>query len=439
VTDLDPRDWLNSLVNLETGVGVPSGSRRGAPTLERIGTLLRYLGSPEAEFPAIHLTGTNGKTSTARIITQLLVQLGLQVGSFTSPHLERVNERITYQGEPIADADLDELLRVVALVEEQVHVHPSFFDVMTAAAFRWFADIAVHVGVVEVGLGGTWDTTNAVDGQVAVVTNVAVDHVEFLGPTREEIAAEKAGIVKRGSFLVLGETDPDLADFFLDRGPGAVARRDIDFGVRSNVLAVGGRLVDLYTPLAAYTDVLLPLHGAHQADNAAAALAAAEAFVGAPIDAAIVEGAFAQVRSPGRLEIVRRQPLVILDGAHNVAGAIALRAALGEEFSTGPRTLVVGLLREKEPHDMLAALGIDDASMLVCCRPPSPRALSPEAVATAARELGFRDEQIEVADSVAEGVSTALLATSDDGQIVITGSLYTVGAARSILVRERTS
>lgn len=433
--DLDPRDWLDSLVNLETGVGVPPGSRRGAPTLERIGALLRYLGSPEDEFPAIHLTGTNGKTSTARILTQLLVQVGLQVGSFTSPHLEHVNERITYQGEPIADADLDELLRVVALVEEQVHVHPSFFDVMTAAAFRWFADIAVHVGVVEVGLGGTWDTTNTVDGRVAVVTNVSVDHVEYLGPTREEIAAEKAGIVKPGAFLVLGETDPDLAGFFLDRGPGAVARRDVDFGVRSNALAVGGRLVDIYTPLAAYSDLLLPLHGAHQADNASAALAAAEAFVGAPIDSAVVAAAFARVRSPGRLEIVRRQPLVVLDGAHNVAGAAALRASLAEEFSTGARTLVVGMLREKEPHDMLAALGLDEAATLVCCRPPSPRALPPEAVAAAARDLGFPPERIEVADAVATGVSTALLATPDDGQIVITGSLYTVGAARSILVR----
>jgi len=431
----DPRAFLNSLVNMESGVGVPAGSRRGAPTLERIRALLTYLGSPETQFPAIHLTGTNGKTSTARIMTQLLTHMGFSVGSFTSPHLERVNERIMYQGEPISDHDLDEVLAAVALVEEQVQVNPSFFDVLTAAAFRWFDDIAVDVAVVEVGLGGTWDTTNVVDGRVAVVTNVGIDHVEYLGPTREQIASQKAGIVKPGSILVLGETDPDIADLFLDRGAERVIRRDADFGVRSNVLALGGRLIDVYTPHRTYADLQLPLHGAYQADNAAAALAATEAFVGAALDDDVVAAAFANVRSPGRLEVVGRQPLILLDGAHNVAGAEALRAALSEEFASGPRTLVVGLLREKDPHEMLGALGIDEASVLVLCRPPSPRALDPALLAKAAVELGFDEEHIEVVDTVKEAVATAILNTPDDGQIVISGSLYLVGAARTILVR----
>jgi dihydrofolate synthase/folylpolyglutamate synthase len=433
----DPRAWLASHVNLETGVGVPSSMRRAtAPTRARIDALLKYLGSPELEFPAVHLTGTNGKTSTARMITQLLSSVGLSIGTYTSPDLEHVNERIAYQGLPIPDDDLDELLGTVALVEQALDLHPSYFEILTAAAFRWFADLAVDAAVVEVGLGGTWDATNSLDTRVAVVTNVSIDHVEYLGPTREQIAAEKAGIVKPGAVLVLGETDPDLTRFFVDRGPADVLQRDVDFGVRDNTLAVGGRLVELYTPLASYPDLLIPLHGAYQADNAAIALAAAEAFLNAPIAADVVADAFSRVRSPGRLEVVRRTPLVVLDGAHNVAGAEALREALFEEFATGPRTLVVGLLREKEPHEMLRALGIDEAALVVCCPPPSPRALDPQVVAAAARELGIADDQVVVADTVSDAVTEALLSTPDEGQIVITGSLYVVGAARSILVND---
>ncbi len=433
---MDARAWLDSHVNLETGVGVPAASTRAtAPSRERIEALLRYLGSPELEYPAVHITGTNGKTSTARMITQLLGSIGLSVGSYTSPHLERVNERIAYQGEPISDADLDELLRTVAIVEGELDIHPSFFDVLTAAAYRWFADLAVDAAVVEVGLGGTWDATNSLDTRVAVVTNVALDHVEYLGPTRAQVAAEKAGIVTPGSTLVLGETDPELEHFFTDRGAAEVLRRDVDFGVRDNVLAIGGRLLELYTPMASYADVLVPLHGAHQADNAAIALTAAEAFLGAPLDPEVVAGAFALVRSPGRLELVRRRPLVILDGAHNVAGAEALRAALVEEFASGPRTLLVGIMREKEPHEMLTALGIDDAARLVCCPPPSGRALDPSVLGDAAIELGFPEEEIEIAESVSEAVTLALLSTPEEGQVVVTGSLYVVGAARSLLVK----
>jgi len=435
VTGFDARSWLDAHVNLETGLGVPAQRERGAPTLERISTLLRYLGSPELEFPAIHLTGTNGKTSTARMMTQLLVSLGVRVGSYTSPHLERVNERISVDGEPIEDDALDELLHAVALVEQAVAVHPSYFEVLTAAAFRYFDDVAVDVAVVEVGLGGTWDATNVVDAGVSVVTNISVDHVEYLGPTRERIASEKAGIVKPGSTLVLGETDADLQDIFEARQPARLWRRDADFGVRVNALALGGRVVDLYTPDAAYADVFVPLHGAHQADNAAAALAATEAFIGDVLDPRIVTSAFAEVRSPGRLEIVGRQPLVILDGAHNVAGASALRAALDEEFAGAPRTIVVGLLREKEPHEMLTALGIDDAALVVCCRPPSPRGLDPQLVAKAAADLGVPIDRVEVVETVAEAVGTAQLSTPIEGQIVITGSLYVVGAARALLVR----
>jgi len=426
--------WLSSHVNLES-LNVTSGSRRGPPTLERISTLMQYLGSHELEFPAVHITGTNGKTTTVRVLTELLAALGLKVGACTSPHIQRVNERMSIDGEPIDDDALHEMLYAVSLVEQSVGVEPSYFDVVTSAAFRWFADEAVDVAVVEVGMGGTWDATNVVDGRVAVVTNVSVDHVEYLGPTREQIAQEKAGIVKPGATLVLGETDPNIQAIFEAREAARVFRRDVDFGVRRNVLAIGGRLVDLRSPGAEYPDVFLPLHGAHQADNAAIALAAAESFVGATLSFDVVADALGRVQSPGRLEVVGRQPLVLLDGAHNVAGAQALRAALDEEFSEGPRTLVVGLLREKEPHEMLAALGVEELQgMLVCCSPPSPRALEASFVAKAAVDLGLPEERIEVVERVEDAVSTALLATPPDGQIVITGSLYVVGAARSVLV-----
>lgn len=431
----DARAWLDSHVNLEAGVGLPAGRRASTPSLRRMEALLELLGSPQLEVPTVHVTGTNGKTSVTRMCSGLLEALGLKTGAYTSPHLERVNQRIALRGEVIPDDAFDDLLATVRTAEEAMEERPSYFEVITAAALRWFADEAVDAAVVEVGMGGTWDATNVVDGHVAVVTNVSVDHVEYLGPTLEQIAAEKAGIVKPGSALVLGETDDDLAGLFLDRHAASVVRRGVDFGVSTTEMAHGGRVVSLYTATSRYPEVYVPLHGAHQADNAAVALAGAEAFAGRPLDADVVDAAFASVRSPGRLEVVGRAPLVLLDGAHNVAGAEALRAALSEEFAPASRTLVVGLLRQKEPHEMLTALGVGDAALVVCCRPPSPRALDPEVVARAAADLGVPDDRVEVVDSVAEGVAAALLGTSEVGQIVITGSLYVVGAARSILVK----
>jgi dihydrofolate synthase/folylpolyglutamate synthase len=437
LTDTPARAWLKSHINLEAGLGTPASRERGAPTLDRIGTLLKYFGSPEVEYPAVQITGTNGKTTTAHMISALLTASGLKVGTITSPDLQRVNERMEVDGVPVDDETLDDLLFSAALVEREVGVEASYFEILIAVALRWFADEAVDVAVAEVGLGGTWDATNLVDGRVAVVTNVAIDHTEYLGSTRESIATEKAGIVKPGATLVLGETDAKIQRIFEARDAERIVRRDVDFGVRRNVLAIGGRLLDLYTSEAEYLDVKLPLHGAYQGDNAAIALAAAEAFVGDALAESVVTNAFANVRSPGRLEVVGRQPLILLDGAHNVAGAHALRAALEEEFGDAQRTLVVGFLREKDPREMLEALGVRELQgILVCCRPPSPRALLPSFVAQAAIELGMPPERVEVVDDVAEAVSAALLATPPDGQIVIAGSLYTVGAARSVLVRD---
>jgi dihydrofolate synthase/folylpolyglutamate synthase len=337
-------------------------------------------------------------------------------------------------GEPIDDPTLDELLVRIAAVEDLLPDSPSYFEILTAAALLWFGDIAVDVAVVEVGLGGSGDATNVLDGRVAVVTNVSLDHAEFIGPSIGEIAVEKAGIVDPGATLVLGETDPALALPFLARGAERVVTRGVDFGVRANALAHGGRLLDLYTPEATYHDVFLPLHGAHQADNAAVALAAVECFLGGALDASLVSDAFATVRTPGRLEVVGHQPLVLLDGVKNVAGAHALRLALAEDFADSPRTFVVGLMREKEPHEMLEALGVLHADRLICCRPDNPRGLPGAAVAVAARELGMDPARIDVIDDVHDAVARAVTTSASDAQVVVTGSLYVVSPARRMLV-----
>jgi dihydrofolate synthase / folylpolyglutamate synthase len=429
------RAWLDAHVNLES-TGLPPGAdrRTTAPTLDRIRALVELLGSPQETYPEIHLTGTNGKTSAARMTSALLEASGLSVGTYTSPHLEEVNERLVWNGQPVDDATLAQLLSGIADIEAHLPDRPSYFEILTAAALSWFSDVAVDVAVVEVGVGGTWDATNVVDGRIAVVTNVSVDHVEYLGPTREQIATDKAGIVKPGSTLVLGEADPALVPRFLDRGATDVVTRDDAFGVTANRPAHGGRVADLFTPNARYEGVYVPLHGAYQADNAVAALTAAECFLGHPVSEEVVAEAFRAVRSPGRLEVLGHQPLVLLDGAHNVAGAHALQAALTEEFPASPRTLVIGLLREKEPHEMLEALDAKHVERLLCCRPPSPRALDPAVVAAAGADVGVDPARIETFDTVDDAVARARAVTDDDAQIVVTGSLYTVGAARHALV-----
>jgi dihydrofolate synthase/folylpolyglutamate synthase len=340
---------------------------------------------------------------------------------------------VVWNGDPIDDASLARVLTQIALTEEFLTELPSYFEIMIAAAFTFFADVAVHAGVIEVGMGGTWDATNVVDADVAVVTNVGLDHQAFLGSTRAEIAADKAGIIRPHTTLVLGETDPELIAIFEARDPARTWRRDRDFGVRIGRLAHGGHLVDLYTPEAEYPEVFVPLHGAHQLDNAALALAAAQAHVGVPLDEEAVHEGFARVTSPGRLEVMGTQPLILLDGAHNAAGAAALTRALRDEFAPQPRTLVVGLLREKDPAEMLAALDVVGVEHLVCTRPPTPRALDPVSVADAALALGVAEDRIDVLPDPVAAVNRARDLTSADGQIVVTGSLYVVGAVRAAL------
>jgi dihydrofolate synthase/folylpolyglutamate synthase len=267
-----------------------------------------------------------------------------------------------------------------------------------------------------------------------VVTNVELDHVEYLGPTRADIAEEKAGIVKPGATLVLGETSPDLVPTFTSRGADRVVLRDLDFRVVSNGVAHGGRLLELSTPYATYPEVFLPLHGAHQGDNAAVALTAVECFLDRALGASIVGSAFAAAESPGRLEVVGHDPLIVIDGTKNIAGARAVRAALAEEFPHTRRTWVIGILQQKDALQMLEALGVARGDTVVCCRADIVRSRDPHEVADAARALGVDDAHVQVVDRIADAVDYAVETSEPDAQVVVAGSLYVAGPARAHLV-----
>jgi len=422
--------FLDDHINLEAMV---AGTRASAPTLERVRALCDVMGDPQQQYPIVHLTGTNGKTSTARIVTRLLMAKGLAVGTYTSPDLERINERLAWNDAPISDAAFAELIESLAGLEPLVSEHPSRFDLLTAAAFRWFADIAVDAAVLEVGLGGQWDATNVADGQVAVITSIGLDHTEFLGPTRRHVAAEKVGIVKPGATLVVGELDDEVGDILTTTIAARTLVLGRDFACTDNRVAHGGRLVSIRTPGASYDDIFLPLHGAHQAANAACALAATEAFFDAPLGSDVVEEGFAAVTSPGRLEVVGRRPLVLLDGVKNAEGARASMATIDEEFGTPTRrVIVIGLLRGRDPAEVLSEFRVADAASVITCPAPSPRTVPAAVLADVARTLGA---QAEAAPSVTEAIARGLAVAEPDDLLLITGSQYVVGAARTVLVR----
>jgi len=424
----DALAWLDRHQNLERMLADRS---RATPNPARMAKLMQVLGDPQTAMPVIHVTGTNGKTSTARAIAQLLTAKGLSVGTFTSPHLESINERITAHGEPIDDDALAGLLSDIADLEGLLgpDLRPTWFEILAAASFRFFADRPVDIAVVEVGLGGRWDATNVVDADVAVVTNVGLDHTELLGPNRSDIAREKAGIIKRRSVLVLGERDGQLRAIFERENPAALWLIGRDYGCSRNDMAVGGRMLDVRTPGSTYEGLWLGLHGRHQADNFATAVAATEAFFSAPTEDAAVRESAATVSSPGRMEIVGRQPLVILDGAKNPDGAAAAAATLTEEFGEiRSRILVVGMLGGKDPVEMLSALDAGHAGLVIACLPPSPRALPATDVAAAATALGV---PVEVIEAVPDAMRLAIERATADDLILVTGSLYVVGAARA--------
>jgi dihydrofolate synthase/folylpolyglutamate synthase len=438
---LDPEDvepaqlapalaYLDSHVNFEK---TPS-RRRDAPTLDRMLSLCAHLGDPQSAYPVVHVTGTNGKGSTVRMVSSLLAAHGLSVGSYTSPHLEALNERMVFAGRPISDAELASALLGISQLEDHLDLSLTHFEVLTAAALRWFADVAVDVAVVEVGLGGRWDSTNVVTGSVAVVTNVGLDHAEVIGPTRREIAIEKAGIIKPSSTAIIGETDPSLVPLF-DAQPAAAAwHRGSEFDCLRNVAAYGGRVIDVLTPVdLATTDILLPLFGPHQGDNAACALAATQAFFDRPIDPSVALSAFASVEVPGRFEIMKRHPLVVLDGAHNPDGARALAATLADDMAGRyPDVLVVGYTAGRDPAEMLSLVGASHARVIIACAPPHPRALPTSSVVDAVASLGLTAEVAQTS-SVPAAVARAMESVSDEEFVLVTGSLYVVGDARKVL------
>lgn len=423
-------DYSEALAYLDEHASYEKTGRVTSPSTDSIARLCAAMGDPQLSQPVIHVTGTNGKGSTAQIVTRLLMAQGLTVGTYTSPHLERVNERIKRNGEPISDDEFAEQIAAVADLEGLVGIRPSYFEAVTAAAFRWFSDVAVDVAVIEVGMLGRWDATNVVEAQVAVVTNIALDHTEFAGPTLADIASEKAGIIKPGGAAVIGETDPELVEIFRSEGAASVFVRGVDFDVADNFLAVGGRSLDLRTPTTIYRDLFLPLHGSHQGDNAAVALAAVETFFAAPLAQDVVEEGFANVEVPGRFEVVGVQPLVIVDGAHNPPGADVCAGVFFDDFNPdGRRILVVGTLRD--PAEMVAALRADEFDVVHACTAPSPRGVPGAAVGKAARDLGC--DEVYVHDTVEAACRAALRSADGDDAILVTGSIYVAGAARAAL------
>ena len=418
---------------------------RMQPDLERIRLLCDILGEPQHAYPAIHLTGTNGKTSTARMIDALLRETSLRVGRYTSPHLSRVTERIVVDGQPLSDERFtevfDEVSPYLELVDSRMPLPMTFFEVLTGMAFAAFADAPVDVAVLEVGLGGRWDATNVVQAQTCVVLPVGLDHTQLLGTTVAEIAAEKAGIVHEGATVVLAAQPPGAAEVLLRHcvEVGAtVAREGLEFGVVDRRTAVGGQVVSVQGLAARYDDLFLPLHGAHQAANAAAAVAAVEAFLGhgVPLDSDLLRAGFAGVTSPGRLEVVRSSPTVIVDAAHNPHGMAATVDALTDAFAFTHLVAVVACLGEKDVRTMLEVLEPAVASVVVT-RNGSPRAMPVDDLRDLAAEV-FGEERVKVEDRLDDALDTAVALVDAESElggvgVLVTGSVVTAGEARALL------
>ncbi|HET7355234.1 MAG TPA: folylpolyglutamate synthase/dihydrofolate synthase family protein [Nocardioidaceae bacterium] len=418
------------------------------PSLDRIRALTELLGDPQHAYPVVHLTGTNGKTSTSRMIDALLRAMGLRTGRFTSPHLESMTERISVDGEALSeDAFLDAYNDIAPYLEmvDAESVHPlSFFETVVGMAYATFADAPVDAAVVEVGLGGAWDATNVADGRVAVVTPVDVDHSRLLGDTPGAIAVEKAGIIKPGATVVMATQPPGAEEVLLARATevGATALREgVDFAVTHRVPAVGGQMVRLQGLRAEYDEVFLPLYGPHQAHNAVLALAAVEAFAGGePLGAEVVQEAFEQVTSPGRLEVIRRSPTIVLDAAHNPHGAAATAEGVQDSFTFSPLVGVVGVMADKDYEGVLAAFEPVFAA-IVCTQNSTDRAMPAEELAEVARGI-YGVDRVHVArrleDAIEQGATLAEAGGAfgeaiGSGGVLVTGSVITVGEARAML------
>jgi dihydrofolate synthase/folylpolyglutamate synthase len=415
------------------------------PSLDRIAALVHALGDPQHAYPVIHLTGTNGKTSTSRMIDTLLRARGLRTGRFTSPHVESMTERISLDGEPLTEEQFVRAYQDVApfarLIDAESEHPLSFFEAVVGMGYAAFADAPVDAAVVEVGMGGSWDATNVADGKVAVVTPISIDHAQYLGERPEDIALEKGGIVKAGATVVIAEQHPAVLEVLLERAAevGATALLEgRDFAMVHRLPAVGGQMLHLQGLRAEYDELFLPLYGGHQGRNAALALAAVEAFAGEePLDAELVHEAFGEVTSPGRLEIVRRSPTVLLDAAHNPHGAAALADALADSFDFNPLVGVVGVMGDKDYEGLLAALEPSLAEV-VLTQSPTPRAMPAEELAEVARGI-FGADRVHVAPRLDDAIDrAATLAETQgvygSGGVLVTGSVVTVGEARAMLL-----
>jgi dihydrofolate synthase/folylpolyglutamate synthase len=463
-------DEIASLLQVEHLLDQRWPETKLEPSTTRISALMELLGSPQLGYPSIHIAGTNGKTSVARIVDALLTALHRRTGRTTSPHLQSAVERISIDGRPITPAQYVDTYRelepFVHLVDQQSQAAGgpamSKFEVVTAMAFAAFADAPIDVAVVEVGLGGSWDATNVVDAPVAVVTPIGVDHAEYLGDTIAEIAGEKAGIIKKHKDILVPEgTDlstvaviarqvPEAMDVLLAqtvRADAAVAREDSEFAVLSRQVAVGGQLLELQGLGGVYSDIFLPLHGEHQAHNAVVALAAVEAFFGAgaqrQLDIDAVRAGFAAVTSPGRMERMRNAPTVFIDAAHNPAGAAALAQTLQDEFDFRFLVGVVSVMADKDVDGILAALE-PAFDQIVVTHNGSPRALEVEALALRAEER-FGPERVIAAPTLPDAIETATALVEEAGHegegfggagMVITGSVVTAGAARTLFGKD---
>jgi dihydrofolate synthase/folylpolyglutamate synthase len=393
--------------------------------------LMSVLGDPQDAYRTIHVTGTNGKGSVARYAASILQTMDLSVGLYTSPNMDRVNERIAWDGADIPDDELARVVELLAAVEPLVDHTPSRFELLTAAAFVWFAEQGVDVAVVEVGLLGRYDATNVIDADVAVITNIGKDHTDGSDGWPRQVAAEKAGIIKAGSRVVLGSPMGDLRPIFEAEPSAGLWEAGTDFEVESNTLALGGRSIDLRTPGETYDQLFVPAHGRHQGDNAATAVVAVEAFFGRPTPEELINEGLSVVRLPGRFEVVDREPTVILDGAHNPDGAAAAYRTLVEEFARlGSWVLVVGMLRGKDPAEMLQAIGAPDFDAVICTEPDWSRAFPADDLATVAKGLGIA---AEVVRQPVEALARARAVTAADDLILVAGSLYVVGEVRSAL------
>ena len=414
------------------------------PTLERIAALVDILGSPQLTYPTIHIGGTNGKTSTSRMIDSLLFEMGLRTGRFTSPHLESFLERIAINGEPISAAELiysyNDIAAYLDLMDQKFSHPISFFEAITALAFVAFAEHPIDIGVIEVGMGGQWDATNVVDPDVCVIMPIGLDHTEYLGETLTEIAQTKAGIIKEGGFVILAQQEPESAVELLKQAAAVgadVAREGLEYSVLTRSVAVGGQLVTIQGIKEIYTDIYLPLHGKHQASNAAAALVAVEAFFGdQDLDMEAVRAGFAQVQSPGRCEVVHRNPTIILDAAHNPHGAAAIAQTLQSEFTFDEVIGIFAPMADKDVPGILLELE-QIMDYIIVTGNSSPRAMQISELEKMAQEF-FGADRVFTADSLSSGIEKAMAdanrpLSEDSIGILITGSVVSVGEARTII------